>query len=93
MAETPHTISGLDSYIAKPLDIWLAREEDTPLLQRRLIKPIREQVLVEANETINRAHTVKTIYQDQLSLPVEATVANRNVVRQKIADYRQQHQV
>jgi hypothetical protein len=93
VAETPHTINGLDSYIAKPLDVWLAREEDTPRLQRRLIKPIREQVLVEANETINRAHNVKTIYQDQLSLPVEATVANRIAVRQQIADYRQQHQV
>jgi hypothetical protein len=93
VAETPYTISGLDTYIAKPLDVWLAREEDTPRLQRTLIKPIREQVLAEANETINRAQSVKTTYQDQLALPVEATAANRNAVRQQIADYRQQHQV
>ena len=93
VAETPHTISGLDTYIAKPLDVWLAREEDTPRLTRTLIKPIREKVLAEANETINRAQSVKTTYQDQLTLPVEAAAANRNAVRQQISNYRQQHQV
>ena len=93
VAETPHTISGLDSYIAKPLDIWLAREDDMPRLQRILIKPLREQVLAEANETINRAQTVKTTYQDQLASPVEAAAANSNAVRQQISNYRQQHQL
>ena len=93
VAETPHTINGLDTYIAKPLDVWLAREEDIPRLQRILINPIREQVLAEANESINRALTVKTTYQDQLALPVETAAANRNAVRQQISNYRQQHQV
>jgi hypothetical protein len=93
VAETPHTINGLDAYIAKPLDAWLAREEDTPRLKRKLIKPIREQVLAEANETISRAQSVKTTYQDQLALPVEVRAANRNAIRQQIANYRQQHQV
>lgn len=93
VAETPHTISGLDTYIAKPLDVWLAREEDVPRLQRTLIKPIREQVLAQANETINLAESVKTTYQDQLALPMETAAANRNTVRQQISNYRQRHQV
>lgn len=93
VAETPQTINGLDTYVAQPLDMWLKREENAPRLQRTLIKPIREQVLAQANETINRAQTVQTTYQDQLLLPVELSAANRATVRQQIADYRQQHQV
>jgi hypothetical protein len=93
VAETPHTINGLDTYIAKPLDAWLVREEDAPRLHRTLIKPIREQVLAEANETINRAHTVKASYEEQLALPVEVTVSNRNALREQIASYRQQYQI
>ncbi len=93
VAETPHTISGLDTYIAKPLDVWLAREEDTPRLQRKLIIPIREQVLAEASKTIDRAQSVRNTYRDQLTLPVEVTVANRDAVRQQIETYRQQYQI
>jgi hypothetical protein len=93
VAETPQTISGLDTYVAQPLDMWLKREDDAPRLQRTLIKPIREQVLAEANETINRAHSIQTAYQEQLALPVELSIANRNTIRHQIVDYRQQHQV
>jgi len=93
VAETPQTISGLDSYIAKPLDVWLAREDNSPRLQRTLIKPMREQVLAEASETIKRAESVKSTYQEQLALPIETTLTNRNSVRQQIVNYRQQHQV
>lgn len=93
VAETPNTINGLDAYIAKPLDAWLARDEDVPRLQQKLIKPIREQVLVQANETINRAHQVKASYEANLTLPVELSVSNRNLIREQIAAYRQQNQV
>lgn len=93
VAETPHTISGMDTYIAKPLDAWLVREDDAPRLQRTLIKPIREQVLAEASETINRAHSVKASYEEQLALPMEVSVANRNALREQIANFRQQNQV
>jgi len=93
VAETPITISGLDTYVAKPLDVWLEREDDMPRLQRKLVKPIREQVFVQAGETINRVHSVKATYRDQLTLPIEITVANRDAVRQQIETYRQQNQV
>lgn len=93
VAETPHTITGLDSYIAQPLDAWLSREEDMPRLQRRLVKPIREQVLTQANETINRAHNVKASYEAQLTLPVQASVDSRRAIMEQIVSYRQQNQI
>jgi len=93
VAETPHTISGLDTYLGQPLDQWLAREEGVPRLQQKLIKPVREQVLAEANETINRAQKVQTAYQEQMAIPIETSLGNRELVRRQIADYRQQHQV
>ncbi len=94
VAETPHTVSGLDTYIARPLDAWLIREEgDKPRLQQKLIKPIREQVLTEAEAAINRAHHVKSSYHEQLALPVEATLINRTAIREQISKYRQLHQI
>lgn len=93
IAETPHTISGLDTYLAQPLDHWLAQEDGSPRLHQKLIKPVREKVLVEANETINRAQLVQTAYLEQMAVPVQARLANRELVRHQIAEYRQQHQV
>ncbi len=93
VAETPQTISGLNSYLAQPLDQWLAHEDGAPRLQQRLIKPVREQVLAEANETISRAQQVQAAYQEQMAIPVEATLANRELVRNQIAEYRQRHLV
>ncbi|MDX1414897.1 MAG: hypothetical protein R3293_11950 [Candidatus Promineifilaceae bacterium] len=93
VAETPHTIAGLNTYVAQPLDHWLAREDGDTRLQKNLIKPVREQLLTEANETINRAQVVQTAYQEQLAVPIEATAATRELLRQQIANYRQQHEV
>ena len=94
VAETPQTVGGMDTYVAKPLDAWLMREEgDTPRLQQNLIKPIREQVLAEADATINRAHKVKSSYQEQLALPVEETLISRKAIHKQISLYRQQYQI
>lgn len=93
VAETPLTISGLDTYVAQPLDQWLAREEGEPRLQQRLIKPVREQVFAEANETINRAQQVQAAYEEKIAIPVEATLTSRDFVRRQIAEYRQQNQL
>jgi hypothetical protein len=72
----------------------LVRDEgDSPRLQQKLIKPLREQVLAEADETIKRAHYVKSSYQEQLALPFEATITSRNAIREQINNYRQQHQI
>lgn len=91
--EIPQTISGLNTNMAQPLDHWLAREEGLPKLQQKLIKPVREKVLAEASETINRAQLVQQSFQEKMALPVETSLGSREIIRQQIAAYRGQHQV
>jgi hypothetical protein len=93
VAETPNTLSGLNTNVAQPLDVWLAHEEDGPALQRKLIKPIREQVFTRAADTLARTETVKTTYQTQLVEPVQVALDNRKAVRDQIIAYRQQDQL
>lgn len=93
IGETPNTLSGLNTNVAQPLDFWLAREEDAPALQRRLIKPLREQVLSRATQTLAKTESVKTTYQTEVVDPVQVALENRRVAREAIAAYRQQHQV
>ena len=37
-------ITGLDTNIAQPLDVWLQRIDGEPALQRRLVRPLRDEV-------------------------------------------------
>lgn len=93
LAEMPATISGLDTNLAQPLDVWLRREEGEPALTRRLVKPMREGVLTQARTTAERANTVGTVYEQQLAAPSRAALTNRQTLRQQIADYRAQNQI
>lgn len=93
VAETPHTIGGLNDYVIQPLDTWLARIDDEPALRQTLIKPIRDQVLVEADNTISRAQQVHSVYHAELSQPIASARLTRDEIRQRIADYKQQNQV
>lgn len=93
VAETPNTLSGLDTNIAQPLDVWLAQDADAPRLQRTLVKPLREQVLDPARQTIAQAEQVQTVYRARVAAPLETAVANRRAIREQIGAYRQQHQV
>ncbi|HEX6384127.1 MAG TPA: hypothetical protein VF177_05605 [Anaerolineae bacterium] len=91
--ETPHTISGLHTNIVEPLDVWLAGSGNEKPLQQKLIKPLREQVFVQASETVNQARQVEATYKAQLAEPVRTAIDNRRALRNLIAEYRQQHQV
>ncbi|MCI0397678.1 MAG: hypothetical protein L0332_13505 [Chloroflexi bacterium] len=93
LAETPNTISGLQINLVQPLDAWLAKEGDETQLHRRLIKPIREQALARATETIGHVQTVQSTYQAQLVTPAETTISEQQRIRELIAQYRQQNQV
>ena len=77
----------------QPLDAWLARIDDEPALRQTLIKPIRDQVLVEADNTISRAQQVHSVYHAELSQPIASARLTRDEIRQRIADYKQQNQV
>lgn len=93
IAEMPSTIAGLDTNIAQPLDVWLQREEGEPALQRRLVKPLREEVIARAESSIAKTYEVGTAFQDSLATPVRSNLDSRRIVRESIAAYRQEHQV
>lgn len=93
LAETPHTVSGLDTNLAQPLDIWLNRDGDETILQRDVVKPIRQNVLDKAKGVTAKAQQVQTVYETQLVAPTQTAVSNQKVVRILIAQYREQHQI
>ncbi len=93
LAETPNTISGLDTNVAQPLDVWLSRIDGEPALTRILVRPVRDGVLAQARTTIDQAGTVAETYENYLAAPTRAALSNRQTIRQQIADYRAQNQV
>ena len=93
LSETPHTISGLHTNVAQPLDQWLAYEDDDVRVRRHLIKPMREKVLDKAKEMNDQVETVKLVYDSKLAAPWETAVEQQQTLRQLIAEYRQEHQL
>lgn len=93
LAETPSTIAGLDTNIAQPLDVWLQRIDGEPALQRRFLRPLRDEVITRARTTADQANQVGTAYEQQLAAPARAALSNRATLRQAIADYRAQNQI
>jgi hypothetical protein len=93
LAETPHTVSGLNTNIAQPLDVWLNRESGDTTLQQNLVKPIRERVLMKAKEATAKAQQVQTVYQTQLMEPTQTVVDTQRAFRTQIAQYRELHQI
>ena len=93
LAETPNTLSGLDVNLAQPLDVWLRRIDGEPALTRALIKPVRDEVLARARTTVDQANTVAATYESHLAAPARAALANRQTLRQQIADYKAQNQI
>jgi len=93
LAEMPGTISGLDERLARPLDVWLARENGEPALTQRLVKPLREGALTQARTTAEQANTAAAVYEQQLAAPSRAALNNRRVIRDQIAAYREQYRI
>jgi hypothetical protein len=93
LVETPHTLSGLTTNIVQPLDVWLMGQADEAPLRQKLIKPLREQVLVKAGEAVEQAQQVQVAYQTRLAEPAQAVVGNQRAIREQIAEYRRQHQI
>ncbi|MFN2137414.1 MAG: hypothetical protein ACK2UK_15745 [Candidatus Promineifilaceae bacterium] len=89
--ETPRTIAGLNDFIVQPLDLWLERSDGEPALKRTLVKPIRERVLLEADKAIVQAQQVNNDYQVQVAQPVAQAKSQRDEMRRRIDEYRQQY--
>lgn len=93
LAETPGTISGLDTNIAQPLDVWLSRIDGEPALTRSLIRPLRDDVIARARTTVDQVNTVAATYESNLATPARAALEQRRALQQQIADYRAQNQI
>ena len=83
----------LDTNIAQPLDVWLQRIDGEPALQRRLVRPLRDEVIVRARVTADQANQVGAVFEEQLAGPSRAALSNRTALRQAITDYRAQNQI
>jgi hypothetical protein len=89
----PGTLDGLRDHVAGPLDVWFGRDGDEIRLQRRLIKPVREEALDRADSTITRVGSVNEVYEDQLQQPVTVLVERQRLIRAQIAQYRQDYEL
>ena len=92
--ETPNTVNGLDTNITQPLNIWLSRDQNNETaLHQNLIKPLRDDLMPKADGTVSKVQQMDTTYKTALKEPVETAVASQRVIRNLIAEYRQQHQI
>jgi hypothetical protein len=88
LAEVPETLEGLQTNVAGPLDLWLKRDGDDIRLQRRMIKPIREQALDRADMAVEGIGSVNDAYEVDLREPITTRVERQRVIREQIAHYR-----
>lgn len=92
--ETPNTLSGLDTNVMQPLNVWLNRDQNNETaLHQTLIKPIRDDLMPKADTTVSKVRQMDETYKTALKEPVETAVASQRVIRNLIAEYRQQHGV
>jgi hypothetical protein len=93
LTEMPHTVSGLDNHIALPLEKWLIDPTGEVPLQQQLVKPLREQVLDKASQTMVQAQDTQAVYQFQLLEPAKIATERRRALQSVIAEYRQTNQI
>jgi hypothetical protein len=91
LAKVPETIDGLQTHVASPLDLWLEKDGDENQLQKRLVKPVREQAIDRADSTVQRLGSVNETYETQLRDPVGDLVEQQRAIRKQIAQYRHNH--
>lgn len=91
IATTPETVAGLNTHVKQPLDAWLAHEDGVPALQKRVVLPIRDEVITNARTAVDRAQQTGQTFSEQLQLPAQNIIASRHNLRQAIQDYKQQH--
>ena len=90
--ETPNTISGLDTNIAQPLNVWLNRDQNSETaLHQTLIKPLRDDLMPKADMTVSKAHQMNEMYKTSLKEPVETAVSSQRAIRGLIVAYRERH--
>ncbi len=91
LGEIPYTLTGLDTNIAQPLAVWLDDRDGFAPLQEALINPLRNDVLLKADQVAQKAQQVEGVYQNELLQQVETAVASQEIIRALIDIYRQEH--
>ena len=90
----PDSVSGAESNIVRPLEVWLGKadEEDIPLVSK-VVRPIRDEVLVSAENHLTKTHNLHTQYTNKVAQPLDLALAQRNRIRASIAAYREQNEI
>jgi hypothetical protein len=93
LGETPRTLTGLDSRIVQPMDVWLDGGNGEVPLRRDVVKPLRLQVLDKASETSVQAQQVQIAFQTRLVEPARNVANSHRAIRELIDEYRKRHQI
>jgi hypothetical protein len=94
LIETPATVTGLNSNVAQPLDVWLARDEENEIaLTQMLVKPLRDDLIPKTTNALSKAREIETTYATNLYEPVVTAVTHKESPRTLITEYRQQHEL
>ena len=90
--ETPNTLSGLDTNVIQPLDVWLNRDQNNETaLNRTLITPLRDDLMPKADNTVSKVQQMDATYKSALKEPVETAVSSQRAIRGLINAYRERH--
>lgn len=93
LLETPPTLTGLYSNVAEPLDVWLGSPDTEAPLRQKLINPLREQTLAQADTVVAKTAQVKIVYEEKMVRRVGTAVVARQQIQTLIQSYRQQYQI
>jgi hypothetical protein len=93
LAETPHTLSGLNTNVSQPLAMWVGDVDGEKPLKANLVRPLREKTIAQAKTVAIQATDLQTHYEAHLAQPAKTALQSRQTVREMIATYRQQQGV
>ncbi len=93
LLETPSTISGLDTNIAQPLDVWLGAANEEAPLRGTLINPMRDGVLDGSTAVIAQVEQAREGYEMELRDKLETAVSNQRAIQVAIAQYRETNSI
>jgi hypothetical protein len=90
IAETPHTLSGLNTNVSQPLAMWVGNVDGEKPLKTNLVRPLREKTIAQAKSVATQATNLQIHYETHLAQPTKTALQSRQSVREMIATYRQQ---
>ncbi|MCB9422690.1 MAG: twin-arginine translocation signal domain-containing protein [Ardenticatenaceae bacterium] len=93
LLETPTTLTGLYTNVTEPLAAWVGGPDTEVPLRQKLIQPMREQMLSQADTVVAKTVQVKVVYEENMVRQVETAVIARRQIQNLIQSYRQQHQI